>query len=370
MKFQPEYFMSKALLLAKKGLGRTSPNPPVGAVVVRDNKIVGEGCHPGAGQPHAEIIALQQAGELASGSDLYVTLEPCCHTGRTGPCTKAIIEAGIAKIYVGTIDPNPKVSGHGIEQLKEAGVEVELDLYGLQCSQLIAPFTKHVQTGLPYVVYKAAMTLDGQIATFSGDSQWISCLESRTLVHQLRNQVDGILVGAGTVLKDNPRLTTRLVEEGRDPLRIVIDRSLSTPPESQVFSQDSLAKTLLVTSLAHSRDRLTPYSSGSVDFMQVPCDGSIADLRRIFDEFGRMNLQYLLFEGGSRLAGALLEARLIDRLMIFVAPCLLGGQGKNLFGGKAVDCISEAFKLKNLSARKIGNDILLEGEVLNVYWPD
>ena len=248
MTTQVEKYMHRAIAQARKGLGRTAPNPPVGAVLVRDAEVVGEGFHPAAGQAHAEIFALREARERARGSELYVTLEPCCHQGRTGPCTTALIEAEVARVYVGTLDPNPQVAGQGLEKLRQAGIEVICDVLRSECRELIAPFAKHIINGMPYVVYKAAMTLDGQTATPSGDSRWISCAASREIVHQLRNQVDGIMVGSGTVVADNPLLTTRLPGESRDPVRIVFDGRLATSPQANVYCQDSPAQTILVTS--------------------------------------------------------------------------------------------------------------------------
>jgi diaminohydroxyphosphoribosylaminopyrimidine deaminase/5-amino-6-(5-phosphoribosylamino)uracil reductase len=370
MTTQPEQFMQKALELARMGLGRTAPNPPVGAVLVRDGRIVGEGFHPAAGEPHAEIFALREAGTLARGADLYVTLEPCCHTGRTGPCTEAIISAGVAKVCVGTRDPNPRVAGRGLTRLQGAGVPVSEGLCEADCRSLIAPFAKHVQSGLPYVVYKAAMTLDGQTAAAGGDSRWISCEQSRELVHQLRNQVDAIMVGSGTVNADNPKLTTRLPKPGRDPVRIVLDGSLSTSPQADVYRQSSDAGTILVTASEHAAEKIKPFRASGVEVVQVRRQEEGLDLLAAMTELGSRDLQYVLLEGGSRLAAAMLKTELVDRMMIFVAPLLIGGEGRSLFAGQGVTRLSSAYRLKQLQSRQLGCDVLLEGEVQYVHRPD
>lgn len=363
-------FMQRAIELARRGLGRTAPNPPVGAVLVSGGKIVGEGFHPAAGQPHAEVFALHDAGDLARGADLYVTLEPCCHQGRTGPCTEAVIAAGVARVFVGTQDPNPQVAGQGIKRLREAGVEVVCDLCKSECQQLIAPFAKHITGGLPYVVFKAAMTLDGQTATANGDSQWISCAASRELVHQLRNQVDGIMVGSGTVKADDPRLTTRLDSDHRDPVRIVFDGKLETSPQAKVYSQKSDARAILVTASDHGEAALQPYRSGGVEIIQVARHAGALDLSAALAALGKRQLHYLLLEGGSVLGGAMLRAGLVDRVMVFVAPKLLGGTGRGLLAGTGVASMSEALALMNLRVRQIDTDILIEGEMQHVHRPD
>ncbi len=365
-----EKLMQRAIELARQGLGRTAPNPPVGAVLVRDGHIVGEGFHPAAGQPHAEVFALRAADTRAQGADLYVTLEPCCHQGRTGPCTEAIIAAGVARVFVGAQDPNPLVAGKGLERLRSAGLDVVVDVLKHECRQLIAPFAKYVTSGLPYVVLKSAMTLDGQTATLSGDSKWISCDASRNLVHQLRNQVDAIMVGSGTVTADDPKLTTRLAEGGRDPLRIVMDGRLSTSPEARVYTQSSQAGTLLVTSQSHTEEVLTPYREAGADILVVAESAGKLDLSAALQALAGRNLHYLLLEGGSILGGAMLRAGLIDRLMLFIAPKLLGGQGRGLLAGEGVDRMADALTLNHLDARRVDKDILLEGEVHNVHRPD
>ncbi len=361
----PKLYMQQALLQASHGLGRTAPNPPVGAVIVRDDVIVGTGFHPEAGQPHAEIFALQQAGELARGSDVYVTLEPCSHHGRTGPCVEALINAGIKKVYVGAIDPNPQVSGQGVKHLKAAGVEVVCGVLEDQCEKLIAPFAKHITTGLPYVIFKSAMTLDGQTSTSSGESRWISCEESRTMVHQLRDRVDAIMVGSGTVVADNPQLTTRLVAGGRDPVRIVVDNRLETSPEALVYKQETATLTLLLTSEHHDDQRLSAYRhSASVKVIPCPQDGDHLDLHQAMLKVGELDLQTILLEGGNRLAGAMLKAGLIDRIMLYIAPLMFGGDdGGSLFSGPGVSRLVEAFRLTDLRSTRIGTDILIEGEV-------
>ena len=370
MTIHSDKFMQRAIELARQGLGRTAPNPAVGAVVVRDGKIVGEGFHPAAGQPHAEVFALRDAGELARGADLYVTLEPCCHQGRTGPCTEAILNAGIARVFVGVQDPNPRVAGQGLQRLREAGLAVTCDVQNSACQELIAPFRKQITGGMPYVVLKAAMTLDGQIAAASGDSQWISCAASRELVHQLRDQVDAILVGSGTVTTDDPRLTTRLAAGGRDPVRVVFDGQLKSSPAAQVYAQPSLARAILVTSAEHGDLALRPYRDAGVEILQVARGADGLDLKAALLELGRRNLQYLLLEGGSVLGGAMLRAGLVDRVMIFIAPKLLGGVGRSLFAGQGVASISDALPLTQMRVRQIDTDILIEGEVQHVHRPD
>lgn len=370
MTLHTEQFMRRAIEMAEKGAGRTAPNPPVGAVVVSGGQVVGEGYHPEAGQPHAEVFALRDAGESARGAELYVTLEPCCHQGRTGPCVEALISAGVSKVYIGIVDPNPQVSGKGVEKLRAAGVEVVCGLLAEDCRQLIAPFAKHIKSGLPYVVFKAAMTLDGQIATASGDSNWISCAESRKLVHRLRDQVDAIMVGSGTVNSDNPQLTTRLPEGGRDPVRIILDGKLTTSPEATVYTQPSVAATLLITADSHNDEALRAYRATGTEVLKVRQNEDGLDLAAAMQLIGMRNLQHVLLEGGSALGGAMMRAGLVDRVMIFVAPKILGGVGRNLLSGDGVSQISDAYELQNMHARQVDTDILIEGEVQHVHRPD
>ncbi len=358
-----EQFMRRAIMLAQHGVGRTSPNPPVGAVLVRDGRIVGEGWHPAAGEPHAEIFALRAAGELARGADLYVTLEPCCHQGRTGPCTAAVLSAGVARVFVGVEDPNPLVSGKGIEVLRSAGLEVSSGLLASDCRQLIAPFAKQLRTGMPYVVYKAAMTLDGQTATTGGDSKWISCAASRERVHRLRDRVDAIAVGSGTVLADDPRLTTRLPDGGRDPRRVIFDGRLRVSPQAAVFKGESAAGAILVTDCDHPEMELRPFLERGVEVVQVARSTDALDLRAALAELARRDIHHLLLEGGNILAGAMLRAGLIDRVMLFIAPLLLGGHGRGLFAGSTVDEIGRAFRLTDMTVSRVDEDILVEGEV-------
>ncbi|PLX72936.1 MAG: bifunctional diaminohydroxyphosphoribosylaminopyrimidine deaminase/5-amino-6-(5-phosphoribosylamino)uracil reductase RibD [Desulfuromonas sp.] len=359
-----EKYLQMALELAGRGLGRTAPNPPVGAVLVRDGEVVGSGFHPKAGQPHAEIFALRQAGVKAAGADLFVTLEPCCHQGRTGPCTEALIAAGVRRVVIGAIDPNPQVAGQGLRRLQESGMTVRTAVLEEPCRRLIAPFAKHVTTGRPFVIFKAAMTMDGQTATSAGESQWISCAESRLKVHQLRDQVDAIMVGSKTVITDNPRLTTRLPSGGRDPVRIVIDSRLATSPMAAVYNQSSPAKTLLMTGSGHSAGQLADFRERGIEVHEVAVGDGHLDLVEVMERLGRLNLQAILLEGGSALAGAMLRCGLVDRVMLFVAPLLLGGcDGSPIFSGPGVENLVDAFRLIDVRVTVVGEDILLEGEV-------
>jgi diaminohydroxyphosphoribosylaminopyrimidine deaminase/5-amino-6-(5-phosphoribosylamino)uracil reductase len=357
-------FMARAVALARRGEGRTAPNPPVGAVLVRDGVIVGEGWHPAAGEPHAEIFALRAAGDLARGADLYVTLEPCCHHGRTGPCSEALLAAGVRRVFYGTVDPNPRVAGAGLAMLRSAGVEVAAGPLADACRRLIAPFAKQVRTGRPFVILKAAMTLDAQLATAAGESQWITCPASRERVHRLRDRVDAVLTGAGTVLADNPRLTTRLPKGGRNPARIVLDGRLRTSPQAAVYDAAPAGRRLLVTAAEAAPDRLAPFREQGVEIIAVPCREGQPDLAAVMERLGALGLQTVLVEGGGVLNGALLRAGLVDRLMLFVAPLLFGGSdGKPLFAGAGVASLAEALSMADLSITRVGTDLLLEGEV-------
>jgi diaminohydroxyphosphoribosylaminopyrimidine deaminase/5-amino-6-(5-phosphoribosylamino)uracil reductase len=359
-----ERYMQRALELARKGEGRTRPNPPVGAVVVREGDVVGEGFHPKAGEPHAEIFALRQAGEAARGADLYVTLEPCCHQGRTGPCTEAVLAAGIARVFVGTADPNPKVAGRGIERLRQAGLEVRIGVREAECRRLIAPFAKHVTTALPFVVLKSAVSLDGRTATVTGDSRWITGEESREEVHRLRDRLDAVMVGVGTVLRDDPRLTTRLPEGGRDPLRIVVDSRLRLPEEAAVLNLESATPTIIATTPEGPEAKAARLEARGAQVLRVAGREGRVDLRELMRRLGEQGVQSVLLEGGSVLNAAALEAGIIDRVMIFVAPMLVGGSdAPGIFAGRGVAKIAEALRLVDVRVRRFGDDVLIEGEV-------
>ncbi|APG26716.1 riboflavin biosynthesis protein RibD [Syntrophotalea acetylenivorans] len=364
MEATADRYMRRALELGAQAEGRTRPNPAVGAVVVADNQIVGEGFHPAAGQPHAEVFALQAAAERAVNADLYVTLEPCSHQGRTGPCTEVIIAAGIRRVFVGTQDPNPQVAGSGIRRLQQAGIQVAVGLRDKECRRLIAPFAKHVTTGLPFVILKSAVTLDGQTATSTGDSQWISNSRSREEVHRLRDRVDAIMVGVGTVLHDDPKLTTRL-PGGRDPLRIVVDSQLRTPPQATLLHLDSSAETLIAhisTASVERRDRLL--ENRATLLKTAESDGRV-DLHDLLAQLGRRGVQSVLLEGGAQLNAAFLKADLIDRMMIFVAPKVIGGNGGfGIFAGEGFARLADAKQLQDIRFRQFGDDILIEGEVI------
>jgi diaminohydroxyphosphoribosylaminopyrimidine deaminase/5-amino-6-(5-phosphoribosylamino)uracil reductase len=360
---KPLLFMQRALELARQGEGRTAPNPPVGAVIVRHDRVIGEGFHPAAGEPHAEIFALRQAGASAAGATLYATLEPCCHQGKTPPCADALIAAGIEQVFVGVEDPNPQVAGRGIERLRRAGISVEVGLLEAECRRLIAAFTKHLATGRPLTFYKTAMTLDGNTAAASGDAGWISGEQSRRRVHQLRDRVEAIMIGIGTLLQDDPQLTTRLSGDGgRDPLRVVIDSHLRTPPESRLLHQNSNAGTLIAT-ISDDGQRCASLERAGAEVFRCRAENGRVSLDDVWTELGRRGVQQLLLEGGAQLAGAALHQGLIDRMLVFVAPKLLGGRSSSVFGGNACATIAEAIRLHNLSCEPLGEDFLVTGEI-------
>lgn len=359
-----EQYMQRALELARKGEGRTRPNPAVGAVLVREGRIVGEGFHPRAGEPHAEIFALREAGDLARGADLFVTLEPCSHFGKTGPCSQAIIEAGVGRVFVGTADPNPKVCGTGISRLVEAGIEVHEGILEKECRRLIAPFTKHVTTGRPFVILKSAITLDGKTSTRIGDSRWISNEASREDVHRLRDRVDGIMVGVGTVLEDDPCLTTRLAEGGRDPVRIVVDTHLRIPEEARILRLDSSAPTLVATGEQASEGKIGLLRELGAEILVLPLVEGRIDLKVLMERLGARGLQSILLEGGSRLNAGAFAAGIVDRMMIYIAPKIVGGDdGRGIFAGPGIEKMADARGLTDIRLRRFGDDILIEGEV-------
>ena len=365
----PEKMMQLALDLARKGEGRTSPNPPVGAVVVSGGKIVGQGFHPAAGEPHAEVFALRDADCRARGADLYVTLEPCNHQGRTGPCTEAIINAEVSRVFVGCLDPNPLVAGKGIKRLQDAGIEVISGVLNEPCLRLIEPFAKHIQTGLPFVTLKTAMTLDGQTATSGGESQWITGEESRLHVHRMRNSSDAVMTGIGSILADDSRLTTRLPEGGRDALRIVVDSQLRVPDAAKILSTDTPALPLIATTSAAPQARIQELHNRGVEILIVETDsmGQVL-LPELMQQLGKRNIQSLLLEAGATLNGAAIRSGIVDRVAFFVAPKILGGNdGRFVFSGNGVTFLHDALSLKDVRCQPFGNDILIEGEV---RWPD
>ena len=354
-----EKYMKRAIALARRGVGKTAPNPAVGCVIARDGAIVGEGWHRKAGTPHAEVHALRQAGIAARGADVYVTLEPCSHHGRTPPCAEALIEAGVQRVFAAMVDPNPKVSGRGIEMLRLAGIEVTIGLMERESRLLNEPFIKHVTTGLPFVVLKSAMTLDGKTATESGDSKWITNEKSRRYVHKLRALLDAVMVGVGTVTADDPQLTSRIAG-GRDPLRVIVDSALSIPLHSRVLHLGSPARTVIAT-LAGSCTKADQLRGCGAEILQCQEREGRVDLKDLLARLGSMGVQSVLLEGGSRLAGEALRLGLVDKFLLFYAPKIVGGEGPGLFAGKCAGRMADAVRLRDVKVRRFDEDIMIEG---------
>ena len=359
-----EFFMRIALEEGAKGQGRTSPNPAVGAVLVKGGRIIARGYTQPAGKSHAEIIALEAAGTRARGADLYTTLEPCDHYGRTPPCTLAIIEAGVRRVITASGDPNPQVNGKGIARLRKAGVEVLTGVLEAEADRQHQPFFKAIRTGLPFVTLKAAVTLDGKLATATGDSRWVTGEPARAWVHQLRNRVDVVLVGANTVRLDNPKLTTRLPGGGgKDPVRIVVDSHLSLKSSATIFTQRSAARTVLVTVEEPTGRKARRLAAQGVELWQVRAMRGRVDLKSLLKRISHEGFNHVLVEGGAELFGSFLRERLADELALFLAPKLVGSQGVSWSGNLGVKAMAEAFSLKNVSLQQVGVDLLLQARL-------
>jgi len=358
-------FMRKALALARRMLGRTSPNPAVGCVIVRGGRIVGQGATAAGGRPHAEAVALARAGARARGATAYVSLEPCAHQGRTAPCAHALVDAGIRRVVAGCVDPYPPVRGRGVAILRAAGVEVTSGVLEDECRRLNAGFITRVTRGRPFATLKLALSLDGRIAAASGDSQWISSPASRALVHRWRREADAVMVGAGTVIADNPRLTCRMAG-GRDPVRVIVDGRLRCSPRARVFVERSVAPALLVTTAANVARARRRYGGARVEVIGCPPRGaergSEIDLRALMRELGRRGWCNVLVEGGARLAGSALAAGVVDRVAFFVAPIVIGA-GTPAVEGLGFARVRDAIALDDLKVRRLGGDLLMEADV-------
>lgn len=353
-----EDYMRYALSLAEKGRGRTSPNPVVGAVIVRDGVIIGEGWHKKCGENHAEINAFENAaarGNDVSGAEMYVTLEPCSHYGKTPPCAKAIIEKKIKNVYIGILDPNPLVAGRGVRMMEDAGILVEHGILEEECRRMNEIFLKYITTKRPFVVMKTAMTLDGKIAAYTGDSRWVSCEESRQIVQKMRNSLTGIMVGIGTVLTDNPQLTCR-IPNGRDPVRIIADSSLRIPTEAKVLKDENC-----IIAAADSCDREKRQQLGERVLIVKEQDGHL-DLDDLMQQLGQRGIDSILLEGGGTLNEAALRAGIVDRVVTFIAPKMIGGsQAKTPVEGQGIEKMSQAVRLENIEITKIGEDLMIQG---------
>ncbi len=357
-------FMRIAIREARKGLGRTSPNPAVGAVIVKDGKVIAKGYHRAAGLPHAEIEALNKLNGYAPGAVLYVTLEPCNHQGRTPPCTEAIIKSGIKRVVIGMRDPNPHVRGGGADFLRDQGIEVSEGILERECQELNEHFIKFVKTGLPYVAIKVAMTLDGWIATRTGHSKWITNERSRQFVHRLRDIADAVLVGVDTVIADNPLLTTRLKgRRGRDPVRIILDSHLRIPRDANVITKDPAKTMIVVGEGCVTEDKIRKFEEETgASIIECPLKNGKIELINMLSVLGKRDMMYLLVEGGAGIIGSFIKERLVDKFYIFKAPKLIGGDDAiPMAHGEGVDKMDDAIMIEHIKIRRFKDDLLIEG---------
>ena len=359
-------YMERALSLAKLALGQVSPNPAVGAVVVKNDVVVGQGYTQPPGSWHAEVVALKQAGEEARGGVMYVTLEPCCHYGRTPPCTQAIIAASIAEVHVAMLDANPLVSGRGKDELEREGIKVYLGEHEEEAKRSNEAYTKFITTGMPFVTAKFAISLDGKIATKSGDSKWISGDEARKYVHNLRYTSDAIMAGVNTVLADDPRLTARCGGTGgtakRQPLRVIVDGRGRTPSTAQIFSEPG--KVLLAVGQSCQPENKGVLAQAGAELLELPSVEGMVDLPSLLKALGKREVTSVLVEGGGELLGSLFDHRLVDKVVAFISPIVIGGvEARMAVAGNGVDKVMDAARLERVRVEKFGEDLMISGYI-------
>ena len=352
-----EVYMDRAITLAEQGRGATSPNPMVGALIIKEDRVIAEGYHERVGEPHAEINALKRAVEDVAGATMVVSLEPCNHFGRTPPCTEAIIEAGIGRVVVGMVDPNPKCAGGGIKRLRDAGIEVEYGLLADRIAKQNEAFIKYITTGRPFVVLKAAITLDGKIAEAPGKTTAITGPDTRQRVHELRNEHDAIMVGIGTVLVDDPMLTTRL--DGakiKNPIRVIVDSKARTPLGSNIVKSAREVRTIVAVSARAAPANIQDLKARGIEALKLGRWDGAVDVELLLEELGRLEISSVLLEGGGSLIASFVKAGMVDKYMVFVAPKLIGAGGVDFVGGT----LESASKLKITAIERFGEDILIE----------
>ncbi|MBZ9636472.1 bifunctional diaminohydroxyphosphoribosylaminopyrimidine deaminase/5-amino-6-(5-phosphoribosylamino)uracil reductase RibD [Clostridium sp. FP1] len=362
------YYMNRALELSKRAVGFVNPNPLVGAVIVKDNKIIGEGYHEYFGGAHAEVNAFKNSKEDVEGATMYVTLEPCSHYGKTPPCADAIVRNKISKVVIGMIDPNPLVAGKGIEILRSSGIEVTTGIMEKEIMKTNEIFIKYISSKQPFCIMKTAMTIDGKIATSSGDSKWISNEKSRAYVHELRQRVSGIMVGIGTILMDDPELTTR--RDGLlslNPTRIVIDSKARIPLEAKVLQGDEKTKTIIVTTEFADKSKIEAIKQKGAEIIVTPSKNNLVDLKYLMIVLGEMGIDSILLEGGSTLNYSAIEECIVDKVITFISPKIFGGtSGKTPVGGKGVEHVEDSIVLCDAEVTRFDEDIMIEAYVVKV----
>lgn len=356
-------YMKRAIELAYKGAGYVSPNPMVGAVIVKNGKIIGEGYHQQYGSNHAEVNAFLNAVEDVTGAEMYVTLEPCSHYGHTPPCAKTIVDKKIKKVYIGSHDPNPKVAGKGIEILKSGGVEVETGVMENECNKINPIFFKYITTKEPYVVLKSAITLDGKIAAYTGDSKWVTNESSRQLVQMLRHNLKAIMVGINTVLADNPRLNCR-IENGVNPIRIIVDSKLRIPLDANVLKLNNTDKCIIATTNYCDKEKKDQLIKMGINVIETNSNDGQVNLKELMTILGELKIDSILLEGGGSLNYSMLNENLVDKAMFFIAPKIIGGKDATTpVEGKGISLMKDAIELKNIEVENIQNDILITGDL-------
>lgn len=354
-------YMHRALQLAGRGAGKVNPNPMVGCVIVKEGRVIGEGWHEHYGGLHAERNALQACTENPAGATMYVTLEPCCHWGKTPPCTDAILQSGIARVVIGCLDPNPLVAGKGASLLQSHGVTVQTGMLETACRQCNAVFFHYMARHTPFVVMKYAMTLDGKLAAYTGDSKWITGEAARTKVQETRNWLSGIAVGVGTVLEDDPLLTCRL-PGGRNPVRIICDSYLRTPLSSQIMRTAREIQTIIACTEKNAR--AAALEEAGAELLVCQARGGHVDLCALMARLGARGLDSILLEGGAALQFSALQCGIVHKVQAYIAPKLIGGAGaKSPVGGQGLAHMADALELRNLQVTRLGEDVLMEGEI-------
>ena len=355
--------MERALELALKSYGRTSPNPLVGAVVVKDGGIVGEGYHRRAGEPHAEVEALKDAGGEAKGATLYTNLEPCCHTGRTPPCVEAIVKAGINRVVAAMEDPNPEVSGRGLDALRAAGFEAEAGLLKRKARKLNAPYIKFITRGMPYTTVKMAVSLDGKIATNTGESRWVTGVEARRMVHHFRNCADAVIIGIGTVLADDPRLNVRVsFPDIRHPQKVIVDSKARMPTRGRTITEDP--RTIIAVSPKASLSRIASLEEAGARIEVINGSPVRVDMTGLMRRLAELDIVNALVEGGGGVSGSLFEAGLVDEVVAFLAPVIIGGaNAPGPVGGRGVEHMIDAHRLVDVTYEQVGDDLMIRGRV-------